>query len=1109
MKNRIMSILLALALLCAILPAATVRASAETTSGTCGDNLTWSFDSATGTLTIQGSGEMNDYGYVMAPWGELRDSIKKVTIGNGVTTIGSEAFSNCTSLTSVVIGSSVTSIGNRAFDSCTALTSVTIPNSVTSIGFYAFASCDSLTKITVASGNPNYSSDSSGVLFNKNKTELICCPGGFSGSYAIPSSVTSIGKGAFSRCASLTSVVIGSSVTSIGSYAFCNCNSLTSVTIGNSVTSIGENAFSSCASLTSVTIGSSVTSIGSDAFSDCFSLTSLTIPNSVTSIGSYAFNNCTSLTSLTIGSGVTSIGEDPFYGCGSLTKITVASGNPNYSSDSSGVLFNKNKTELICCPGGFSGSYTIPSSVTSIGKSAFGACTSLTSVTIPDSVTSIGDDAFFCCYSLTSVTIPSSVTGIGKSAFTNCTSLTSVTIPNSVKSIGDYAFYNCESLTSVTIGNSVTSIGENAFSSCASLTSVTIGSSVTSIGDYAFYGCTSLTSVTIPNSVTSIGFYAFASCNSLTKITVASGNPNYCSDSHGVLFNKNKTELIQCPGGYQGSYAISSSVTSIDAWAFESCTALTSVTIGNNVESIGDDAFFNCTSLTSVSIPDSVTSIGDEAFGSCSEDLVIYGVAGSAAETYANENDIPFVALAAPKITTQPSNASVALGKTATFKVVATGSNLSYQWQYKRAGASSWTDWSGKTSATLTVTAASNNNGCQYRCLVSNPLGTKTSNAATLTVVTVSKPTITAQPKNATAANGESATFSVTAAGEGTLTYQWQFKRSGATSWSNWSGKTAASLVVTAGSNNNGCQYRCAVTNAGGTTYSNAATLTVTVAKPVITTQPKSVSLAAGECMTFSCAATGEGTLSYQWQYKRAGATAWSNWSGKTDTILNVVAGSNNSGCQYRCAVTNAGGTTYTNAATLTVTSSHNCPGAAFTDMPAKGTIEHTAIDWAIRSGVTKGTSATKFSPSMTVTRSQVVTFLWRACGSPEPKTTKNPFTDVKTTDWFYKAVLWAVEQGITNGTSANKFSPNTVCSRSQTLTFLYRQQGSPAVGSVTVPYTDVTAGAFYENAMKWAYSNGIDKGVTATTFAPNANCVRVSNVVFLYRAITGQGRLK
>ena len=261
-------------------------------------------------------------------------------------------------------------------------------------------------------------------------------------------------------------------------------------------------------------------------------------------------------------------------------------------------------------------SVVIADGVTSIGEYAFFYCESLTSVTIPDSVTSIGKYAFFCCTSLASVTIPDSVTSIGRFAFSNCTSLTSVTIPDSVTSIGEYAFYYCKSLTSMTIPDSVTSISSSTFASCTSLTSVTIPNSVTSIGEYAFYDCKSLTSVTIPGSVTSIGLYAFASCTSLTGIWVAEGNSHYANDASGVLFNKDKTTLVQCPGAF-AAYTIPDSVTSIGDNTFDHCTSLTSVTIPDSVTSIGEWAFYWCTSLTSVTIPDSVTSIGDNTFDHC------------------------------------------------------------------------------------------------------------------------------------------------------------------------------------------------------------------------------------------------------------------------------------------------------------------------------------------------------------------------------------------------------------------------------------------------------------------------------------------------------------
>ena len=409
----------------------------------------------------------------------------------------------------------------------------------------------------------------------------------------------------------IKSVNIENGVTSIGDYAFYGCSSLTSVTFPDSVTSIGYSAFDGCSSLTSVTIPDSVTSIGNLAFYGCSSLTSVTIPDSVTSIGYCAFSECSSLTSVTIPDSVTSIGENAFSECISLTEILVESENPEYSSVG-GVLFNKNKTELLCCPAGKSGKYVIPNSVTSIDHFAFVGCSSLTSVTIPDRVTSIGECTFDGCSSLTSVTIPDSVTSIGGYAFSGCSSLTSVTIPDSVTSIGENAFYGCSSLTSVTIPDSVTNTGYGVFSNCSSLTSVTIPDSVTSMVGGAFSGCSSLTSVIIPDSVTSIGNSAFHGCSSLTSVTI----PN--------------------------------SVTSIGDWAFKECSSLTSVTIPDSVTSIGYWAFDGCSSLTSITIPDSVTSIGSNAFVESNafegcDNLTIYGYSGTKAETYALKYGIKFI----------------------------------------------------------------------------------------------------------------------------------------------------------------------------------------------------------------------------------------------------------------------------------------------------------------------------------------------------------------------------------------------------------------------------------------------------------------------------------
>ena len=682
-SKKIISLLLSILMIITSVPLMAVNSFAAdpVKSGTTGE-CTWTLDSD-GVLTISGNGEMGKYYMDKYPsWGL---SITKVVIENGVTNIGGMAFADCKSLTSVTIPDSVTSIGYRAFIGCTSLTSITIPESVTeigegafwycpsltsvnipdsvkSIGDHAFLSCTSLTSINIPDGvtsigdgvfdgctnlkridvaedNKNYCSID-GVLFNKDKTKLIKYPSSKKDeTYVIPDSVTSIGGGAFEECVSLTSVNIPDSVTSIGNSAFSDCTSLTSVTIPDSVTNIGGSAFRGCKSLTSITIPDSVTSIYSSAFEGCTSLTSITIPDSVISIGKEAFVNCTSLTSVTIGSGVTSIGSNDFgdcnafSGCNSIKTATI------------------NSTAAV---------------------SAFKGNASIENIIIGNSVTEIGWNAFRGCESLTSINIPDSVTSIDKWAFENCTSLTSINIPDSVTYIGSYAFVNCNSLTSVNIPNSVTYIGGSAFN-----------------------GCTLLESVTIGNGVTSIGDGAFGNCSRLKRIDVAEDNKYYCSID-GVLYNKNKTELLLFPKSSEiKALIIPDSVTSIGDLAFWFCTSLTSVTIPDSVTSIGDSAFYNCISLTSVTIPDSVTSIGDSAFVWCTsltsitipdsvtnigehafgyymdytsnkeaaiEGFTIIGKPGSAAQTYAEENGFAFVCPESIKVSKLPDKTTYFIG---------------------------------------------------------------------------------------------------------------------------------------------------------------------------------------------------------------------------------------------------------------------------------------------------------------------------------------------------------------------------------------------------------------------------------------------------------------
>ncbi len=513
------------------------------------------------------------------------NNIKTLIIEDGISKIDVGAFRNCSNLENVTLPKSLISIERRAFEGCSKLASVVFPDNLVSIGPDAFYNCKSLKQITIPASvvdiedsdggdyysnpfrgcsgltsisvDPNnavfYSSEGennyNAIIYKYGEVLYVGCS-----NTLIPSTIKSIGVGAFYGCSGLTSIEIPNSVTSIGYDAFYGCNGLTSITIPESVTSI-SGAFGGCDGLTSIAVAEenkvydsrdncnaiiktadnslilgckktiipeSVTSIVG-AFNGCSSLTSMTIPDSITNIGNAAFKDCSGLTNIEIPDGVTNIGDRAFEGCSGLTNIKI------------------------------------PDGVTNIGDRAFEGCSGLTNIKIPDGVTNIGNVAFKDCSGLTNIEIPDSVTNIGSGVFKGCSGLTSIEIPNGVTSItSGYLFVGCDNLASITVAegntvydsrdncnaiiktadnslirgckntkipNSVTNIGENAFYGCNGLTSIEIPDSVTNIEDSAFCRCSSLVSIIIPGSVTNIdGVDLFYKCESLKTIYTDEGS---------------------------------------------------------------------------------------------------------------------------------------------------------------------------------------------------------------------------------------------------------------------------------------------------------------------------------------------------------------------------------------------------------------------------------------------------------------------------------------------------------------------------------------------------------------------------------------------------------
>ena len=451
-----------------------INESGVSSSGVCGDNLTWTLYND-GEIVISGTGKMYDYySSSSIPWNSLKQNIKKITIKDGVESVGNISFKSCSNAEIAKIPGSVERIGQSSFAYCENLTTVTISNGVKSIAAWAFEHCPKLDSIAI----PDSVTDLGSAVFD-----------GCSGlkSAVIGNGVTKIWDDAFYGCLSLETVKIGSSVKEIANSAFKSCHALTNVTIPSNVEKIGQSAFAYCENLKTVTISSGVKSIDAWAFEHCPKLDSIAIPDSVTDLGSAVFDGCSGLKSAVIGNGVTKIWDDAFYGCLSLETVKIGS------------------------------------SVKEIANSAFKSCHALTNVTIPSNVEKIGQSAFAYCENLKTVTISSGVKSIDAWAFEHCPKLDSIAIPDSVTDLGSAVFDGCSGLKSAVIGNGVTKIWDDAFYGCLSLETVKIGSSVKEIANSAFKSCHALTNVTIPSNVEKIGQSAFAYCENLKNVTISSG----------------------------------------------------------------------------------------------------------------------------------------------------------------------------------------------------------------------------------------------------------------------------------------------------------------------------------------------------------------------------------------------------------------------------------------------------------------------------------------------------------------------------------------------------------------------------------------------------------
>ena len=902
----------------------------------------------------------------ISDWTWESETLTSVVLPDSMRDIPEYAFRSCHNLQSVHIGAGISQLSGRAFY-WTSVSNITVSESssyytvidgvlydkaVENMIYCPLSSEDShqipatvksfpigqqwtldrhiRPTLTVEEGSP-YLVCEDGVLYTADKTTVLYCNSSYSGAYIMPDTVISMDRYAFQDCKGMESVTISNSVTAISYGAFENCSALQTVTIPPSVTSIDTGGFVNCTGLDQVHISDIAAWCGisinywddnplyyaENLYLNGKLVTDLVLPESVTAVKAYTFINADCLTSVTGSANLKAIGWSTFQSCDQLATIDFRKSLQGIDGRAFSDCSQLSTVRL-------------PQGLESIGKEAFASCTSLKSITIPDTVTYIGDYCFTYCAKLNKIQLSQELTHINDGTFCYCESLVAITIPDSVQYIYTDAFYNCTALKQVNLPKEV-AFGQDVFGNCplgetplhqdwadtppylfsnSALQEFSIPDTVNTLCYRSFYSCDDLKNVGIPLSVTTIEAHAFTNTDNLENVyyegsqqqwaQIQIGDGNDPLSNATLHANYNLPKITQQPvsykatgntatfsvtatgniAAYQWQYRTSSRAT----WVNTSASGAKTATLNVSVTASKNGYQYRCI------ITDQV---GLKAF-----------------------SDAATLTVSDLLISAQPANQYLPAGKTAKFTVKATGTGLSYQWQYRASAKGSWknTTATGNKTATLSVPATATRNGYQYRCKVTDQEGSVVySNAATLKVVTLK---VTTQPANEYLPAGKTAKFTVKASGT-ELKYQWQYRTSSSGSWKNASaaGNKTATLSVPATATRNGYQYRCKITDQyGNVIYSNAATLKIVTLK--ITTQPSSVTLAKGKTATFKVVAKGTG-LTYQWQYRTSAKGSWKQTSAtgnKTATLKVPVTAARN-GYQYRCVITDRYGNVINSAA--------------------------------------------------------------------------------------------------------------------------------------------------------------------------------------------------
>lgn len=907
----------------------------------------------------------------------------------------------------------------------------------------------------------------------------------------ISDGVTSIGSYAFCYC-SVKSITLPFGLKHIGSSAFFNCPNIQQIKIPDSVEYIDPYAFSLCKGLHTVQLPASLTLISEELFAECDNLRNLSIPDTVTEIGANAFSKCTEFSLTGLPDGIKSIGAAAFEDCGRIEELVL------------------------------------PETLEHIGEAAFGG-TIIDKASFegtPEKWKAIGGDCGIEC----EVTFPNHICDFGSSwqydTQKHWQSCSCGKTQNEGEHTGDGDTCTvCGAALSEALGSgsidgglswslsrsgALTISGSGKmpdFSSVANaapwdkqkdkIQSAVIESGVQSISGGAFSGCTALEKVSISDTVAQIDLNAFDGCTALAEFEVAADNKAFSSDG-GVLFSAGK-ELLRCPVGKSADYTVPSGTVAIAGGAFKDCAKLESLVIPDSVTAIGKSAFENCAALKRITLPKSITKLEALTFSGCAslaEITLPDGLKALGEKVFSGCAALKSVKIPA-EVTVIPAEAFSGCVSLESITIPKNVSHINER-AFDGCTALKKVDYLGSDTDWSQVTKETGNNVLDN----AEKSFTRTDHEHKYTD-TVIPPTCTER----------GCTVHLCACGD----------------------KREDSYTPPLGhSYRDGICVRCGILDPNRDTQ-HEHDFIPTVTKPTCLTEGfTTYACSCGECYTKDyVSAVGHKT---QLQNAKAAGCMTGGYTGdevctfcgkvfKQGSVI-FALGHDPQPARVKAPTCTESGYTgdlicmrcgdMTQIGKTVAAAGHKFFGGVCSVCGAKGAeaapefadvkpgaFYFDAVQWAVKNGITNGTGKNTFSPNDVCSRYQIVMFLWRAAGQPEAKAALS-FADVKPGDIFYEAVQWAVERGITKGTSSTNFSPFAPCTRGQIVTFLYRSAGSPKV-SGACDFSDVSAGSFCHDAVIWASSEGITKGTSAGHFSPNEGCTRAQVVTFLYRASGGK----